>query len=294
VTDDREMALLGLGGMGGALARTAIDSGRRVTVWNRSPRRSEPFAERALVAVSAAEAIRAAPLSLLCVVDGEATKEVLTSVSGSLDGRVICSVATSTPAESRELSEFVVARGGRYLDGAIATYPARVGKPKTVVFWAGDREAYRESRDLLNEFGGASLFVGEDPGSAAAADLGFLSVLGGFTIGLLQAAAFCDAEGIDSKAFFDAVPGFSVEMEALAAEFGQMIPSRSYTGDQAELNLYPPAYQGLADAAQDSGVSAGFPNFMRDVFADAVDAGLGELQVAAVFERLRRASPQDE
>ncbi|MGI9521703.1 MAG: NAD(P)-binding domain-containing protein, partial [Hyphomicrobiaceae bacterium] len=39
----KKVSVLGLGDMGAALARTLIANGYDVTVWNRSPERSEAF-----------------------------------------------------------------------------------------------------------------------------------------------------------------------------------------------------------------------------------------------------------
>ncbi|MDT8296021.1 NAD(P)-binding domain-containing protein, partial [Roseomonas mucosa] len=56
-----KIAFLGLGLMGGPMARRVLAAGHEVTVWNRSPDKAAPFAEAgAHVAASAAEAVREA------------------------------------------------------------------------------------------------------------------------------------------------------------------------------------------------------------------------------------------
>ena len=79
------VSVLGLGSMGGALAEGLIAAGHGVTVWNRSPVRSEPFAGRAAIAADAAGAIAASEIVVLCVLDHAGVGEVL-GLPGVLPG----------------------------------------------------------------------------------------------------------------------------------------------------------------------------------------------------------------
>jgi 3-hydroxyisobutyrate dehydrogenase-like beta-hydroxyacid dehydrogenase len=45
-----DISILGLGLMGGALARAFQQAGHKITVWNRSPEKMEPFVARAITA----------------------------------------------------------------------------------------------------------------------------------------------------------------------------------------------------------------------------------------------------
>ena len=61
------VAVIGLGAMGSALASALIGAGHPTTVWNRTAR---PF-DGATAARSVAEAVVAAPLTLVCVAGAE-------------------------------------------------------------------------------------------------------------------------------------------------------------------------------------------------------------------------------
>ena len=55
-----EISVIGLGTMGAALARTLLQNGYRVTVWNRTSAKAEPLVrDGAVLAPSAASAVSA-------------------------------------------------------------------------------------------------------------------------------------------------------------------------------------------------------------------------------------------
>jgi 3-hydroxyisobutyrate dehydrogenase-like beta-hydroxyacid dehydrogenase len=273
------VTVLGLGNMGGALVRAFTDAGDDVTGWSRS--RS---------AMTAAEACARSDLIVACVSDYDATREVLTSpgMSTALVGKTLVQLASGSPADARAMAEWARGAAVRYLDGAIATYPARIGHAPTIIFYAGDRNAYEIHSATLVTLGGQSTFVGDDPGMAAAADLAWLSFLYGSMLGMLQGAAFLEAERVNPSVVFDAVASFNVEIAAEAAYARGLIRRGEYGGNQATLDVHLAAIEHIVAAAGESGVDSGLVQLVRDLTARAVADGHGDEEIAALFEVLRK------
>jgi 3-hydroxyisobutyrate dehydrogenase-like beta-hydroxyacid dehydrogenase len=273
------VTVLGLGNMGGALARAFTAGGHDVTGWSRS--RS---------ATSAAEACSHADLIVACVSDYDATYEVLKSpgMSSELVGKTLVQLASGSPAEARAMAEWARGAAVRFLDGAIASYPARIGDAPTIIFFAGDRNAWELHSSTLIALGGQSTFVGDEPGLAAAADLAWLSFLYGSMVGMLQGAAFLEAEGANASVVFESVDSFGIEIAAEAAYARNLVRRRSYRGDQATLDVHLAAMEHIVAAAGDSGVNAALPRLVRDLAAQAVDEGRGDEEIAALVEVLRK------
>jgi 3-hydroxyisobutyrate dehydrogenase-like beta-hydroxyacid dehydrogenase len=272
------VTVLGLGNMGQALVQAFTDAGHDATGWSRS--RS---------AGSAAEACSHADLIVTCVSDYDATYEVLKSpgMSTELVGKTLVQLASGSPADARAMADWARGAAVRFLDGAIATYPARIGNPPTIIFYAGDRNAWEIHSSTLITLGGQSTFVGDEPGLAAAADLAWLSFLYGSMLGMLQGAAFLEAEGADARVVFDSVGSFGIEIAAEAAYARNLIRRRDYHGNQATLDTHLAAIEHIVAAAGDAGVSDGLPRLIRDVTAQAVAAGRGDEEIAALVEVLR-------
>ena len=85
-----EVTVIGLGNMGSALARALLDApqGRAVTVWNRSPEKAAPLVDKgAILAPSAAEAMQASPVILVCVTNYAAANQILGEAATYLSGK---------------------------------------------------------------------------------------------------------------------------------------------------------------------------------------------------------------
>src|SRR3954454_12613393 len=94
-----DVAVLGLGRMGSALARTLVASGAEVVVWNRAPERTGPLAAAgATVAATPAVAVAAAPLVVACLDTYGTTAGLL--AEADVAGRTIVELATGTPAQA--------------------------------------------------------------------------------------------------------------------------------------------------------------------------------------------------
>ncbi|MFI8371208.1 NAD(P)-dependent oxidoreductase [Streptomyces sp. NPDC085466] len=195
------VSLLGLGAMGTALARTWLTAGHPLTVWNRTPARAEALApEGAKVADSAAEAVAASTLVLLCLLDDASVEAALDGVD--LTGKDLVNLTTTTPSEARARAAWAEERGARYLDGGIMAVPPMVGVPEAggYVFYSGSRELFELHRETLAVPVGTT-YVGEDPGFAALHDVALLSAMYGMFAGATHAFALIRRENIDPVAF---------------------------------------------------------------------------------------------
>ena len=104
------VTVLGLGPMGQALATALLDAKYRTTVWNRTAAKADPLLARgALVAADAAEAVAAADLTLINVVDHEAVDAILAAAGTAVAGKIIVGLSSDTPERSRRTAALVAA-----------------------------------------------------------------------------------------------------------------------------------------------------------------------------------------
>jgi len=110
-----EVTVIGLGLMGAALARAFLKDGHRVTVWNRTSDKAEPLVQDgAVCAPSAASAVGASPIVIVCIDNYEVTKALLSSkeVASSLVDRILVQLGTGSPQEARDSEVWVQELGG--------------------------------------------------------------------------------------------------------------------------------------------------------------------------------------
>lgn len=103
------ISVLGLGRMGGAMARRFLEHGHEVTVWNRTPSRANDLvAEGAVAAESPARAVDGARLVITMLADAAAVTEVLTGPDGAAPHigahTVVAQMSTIGPEATAELA----------------------------------------------------------------------------------------------------------------------------------------------------------------------------------------------
>ncbi|MFD7639468.1 NAD(P)-dependent oxidoreductase [Kitasatospora sp. NPDC059795] len=263
------VTLLGLGAMGTALARAWLAAGHPLTVWNRTPARAEALAaEGATVAATAAEAVAANPLVVVCLLDDATVGDVLADVD--LTGRDLVNLTTGTPAQARERAAWARQRGARYLDGGIMAVPPMVGIPQAggYVLYSGAPDLFEQHRPAL-AVPLAATWTGEDPGFAALHDIALLSAMYGMFAGAAHAFALIRTEDIDPTAF---APLLADWLAAMAPSVHQTA-EHLRTGDYTKNVTSPLAMQ-----------VAGTPTFL----ATAEQQGVSPELLAPYFELMRR------
>ncbi|WP_406635251.1 NAD(P)-binding domain-containing protein [Amycolatopsis sp. WGS_07] len=279
--------VLGLGAMGSALAGALLAAGRPVTVWNRSADKAEPLvAKGAATAESAAEAVAASELVIVCLLDDASVREVLSTVS--LAGRAVVNLTNGTPRQARELAGWVAEQGGRFLDGGIMAIPPMIGQPGAFVFYSGPKDLFETHRAAFDTFGGSN-YVGEDPGLAALHDLALLSGMYGQFIGILQAYALIRSEGLSAVEFAPLLNGWLSAMGGFAEEAAGQIDSGDYSQNVvSNLGMQAAAFENLPLAAADQGVSAELLAPLHQLLLRGAAEGHGAENLASVIELLKK------
>jgi len=279
-----DIAVIGLGLMGAALARTIRGAGHALTVWNRSPARAQPFADAGVpVAADLASAITASPVVLICIDNYAATKAMLQPHLRRLAGRTVIQLSTGTSREARDAERWVEAQGARYIDGAILGAPTLIGTGDAIIPLSGDPAAHEAAAGLVACLGDVR-YLGANVGAAAALDLAWLCTSYGQFIAIAQAALICEAEGVGLDAY-----GALFAKGSLIQRYSAVIHTGDFGQRTATLDVWAKALDRVRMQAADAGVNSEFPDLLAAVLQQARDAGYGDDNVISIVKVLRGA-----
>ena len=288
-----EVSVIGLGTMGSTLARLLLRAGHPVTVWNRTSAKADPLVrEGAVLAPSAAAAVGASPVVVVCVYDYKAANEVLDTkeVASALAGRVLVQLTTGSPQEARDSEAWARRHGADYVDGAIQAAPSQMARPDTTILVSGAEAAFRRSEPVLQVFGGNVKYLGEPVAAAAAMDLATLSYVYGAMLGFLHGARIAESEGFRVDHYGGLVAEISPSFGEFFKHEGAVIQSGRYEVSESPLRISVEATERLAQAARESGINSELPTFASGLFRRAMAAGHGDEEVAAVIKVLRASA----
>jgi 3-hydroxyisobutyrate dehydrogenase-like beta-hydroxyacid dehydrogenase len=272
--------------MGSALAQAAIEAGHRVIVWNRSPDKSAVLRESgARVAATTAEAVDAADLIVVCLLDHRSVHEVLDPVADQLAGRRVLNLTTTSPDGARELARFAAGIGADYLDGGIMATPEMIGTAQSAVLYSGSRRLYGDHREILEMWGRAEYF-GDDAGMASLYDLALLSGMYVMFAGFFHGAAMVGAAGVPAKEFATRAAAWLQAVVPMITEYAEIIDGGDYSvPGQQSLDFSD--LGDIVDASRAQGVSTEIVDAVQRLIRRQIDAGRGSEGFARVIESIK-------
>ncbi|HEX6945674.1 MAG TPA: hypothetical protein VF196_05730, partial [Casimicrobiaceae bacterium] len=208
------------------------------------------------------------------------------AVLDALAGRDFVQFTNGTEVQVRDQLERVAGAGGRMLSGAIAAYPRHIGRPDTLVLYAGDAGVFERNEQTLADLAGGRRYTGGDPGPMNAVYVSafafYYAALGGF----FEAAALARARGVPPREFAAALPGIAALLLDHVEDAARRIEEDDYAGDQATVDIHVTGssrrLRTFAELGVQSGMTAAFVDYCRQ----AADAGDGGEDIAAVFKRI--------
>ncbi|CAM5253173.1 NAD(P)-dependent oxidoreductase OS=Streptomyces alboniger OX=132473 GN=CP975_20080 PE=3 SV=1 [Streptomyces alboniger] len=269
------VSVLGLGLMGSALAAALIRAGHPTTVWNRTAARTGPLAAQGAVpAATAAEAIEASPLVIVCLTAYDDVRGLLTPLAPALHGRTVVNLTNGTPEQARESARWAAEHGITYLDGGIMAVPQMIATPAAYILYSGtDEEAYETHRPTLAALADTK-WVGKDPGAAALYDLSLLTGMYGMVMGVVQAYALIGSAGVPAREFAPLLKGWIDAMTAgLVPGMAEALDSGQHLTDVSSLGVNRAALPNFLTAYGQAGISDDLFRPLQGLLERAVEEG---------------------
>lgn len=283
-----KIAFLGMGAMGSRMARTLIEGGHDLTVWNRTPDRCAPLVE---AGAEAAETPRDAAQGAEVVISMLRDTEVSHSVwcdpdTGGFAGlspeAIAIDSSTVTPEGAAALGRIASERKLRFREAPVSGTLPQAEKGALVYFLGGDAEVARHAQDVLAPLAAHQHHVGAW-GMGARMKLATNAMLG------IQVAAWAEIIPMLERGGLD----LERALGALATT-GVWTPNAPYvTGTMARSDFTPQFPVDLIAKDFRYAVAEGrlarmpMTEAAQVVFARASDAGHGEENMTAVV-RLHR------
>jgi 3-hydroxyisobutyrate dehydrogenase-like beta-hydroxyacid dehydrogenase len=280
------VAVLGIGLMGFPIARRLCEAEVVVRAWNRSRAKAErllPFG--ASVCDSAADAVSSADLVITLLENGEVVESVLLNPAtlGALRaGTLVVDMSSILPAQAREHAARLARHSVQHLDAPVSGGTVGAEAGTLAIMAGGDSAAVARARPVL-ELLGRLTHVGPH-GAGQLAKLANQMIVG-ITIGAVaEALLMCEKGGADMACVRQAITGGFADSRILALH-GERMVQRDFT-KRAAMTVQLKDMRNALYTAQGMGFEAPITTLFEQLFAQAVDHGLGDLDHSALFVEL--------
>ncbi|WP_338042099.1 hypothetical protein [Myxococcus stipitatus] len=139
---------------------------------------------------------------------------------------------------------------------------------------------------MLRSLVGTLEHAGEEIGAACALCAAVLSYMAGHWIGFVHGARICQAEGLKLSDFGEALAAFAPGLGQDARHMARVIDTGHYAHPETSLTTVANDIARLVQVSREDELSSTWPRFASGLFRQAIDAGLGAEETAAVFKVL--------
>jgi 3-hydroxyisobutyrate dehydrogenase len=289
MANDNVIAVLGTGIMGAAMARNLLSAGMEVRVWNRSREKAEPLADDgATVADSPTEAAEGAGFVLTMLADADAVAEAAGGENGALsalpeDG-VWLQTSTVGLEGQEKLAGIADEHGVYYVDAPVLGTKEPAEQGQLIVLASGPEEVRERCEPVFGAVGSKTLWLGP-----AGAGSHLKLVTNNWIVGLLGALAetisFAEALGVDPNRFLEVIEGGPLGVPYAQMKGQMMIEEEFPTSFSA--NLARKDANLVLQAAEANGLRLPLTEAAAEHFDEAINAGHGEEDTAAIYQATR-------
>jgi 3-hydroxyisobutyrate dehydrogenase-like beta-hydroxyacid dehydrogenase len=281
------VSVIGLGAMGSGIARTLIEGGFTVSVWNRSRAKVDD-----LVAVGAIgcneprEALDANTIVIVCVSDYAVWRHIIQehSLASHFEDTCIIQLTTGTIDDVQTHASLIQDNGGRLVEGAVMCYPRNLGTDEAALLLSGAPNVVEECAPILSTLDENWKSLGEDINQPSVLSRSLMSGLTGALMGLVNGAAICRAGGVSLDVFMKFNEGTNSILLAEQKRLIEAIRDGRTEENEASIKAFREGNQALNSVAASLGTNLTLQNSIQAVFQEGQRRGLDDHDLSALVD----------
>jgi L-threonate 2-dehydrogenase len=285
---DRTVGIIGLGIMGGAIARNLVDRGWRVVGFDTdAARRAELALANVTIASDAGQVARDTPIVMTSLPTPAAVADVAHEIANSGQSpRIVVELSTLSIADKLRFEAILKRAGHIALDCPLSGTGAQAKVRDLVVYASGDGHAIARCSGLFSDFAKQSADLGTfGNGSRMKFVANLLVAI--HNVATAEAMILAERAGLDPKMVVDMI-GPGAGGSRMFQMRAPMMVEGVYEPATMKVSTWKKDMAIIAEFADDVGCATPLFTLTQPVYAEAMAMGLGDQDTAAVFEVLRK------
>lgn len=281
-------AFLGLGVMGGPMARHLSQKGHDVTVWNRSPEKAAAWLEKGGTGKVAAspEETAMADFIFMCLGDDPDVEAVFDRIAPVLKpGQIVIDHTTGSAGLARKLEVRAKAKGAGYLDAPVSGGQAGAENGQLTVMVGGDPQVFAKAEPVMRAFSKQITLIGESGAGQLAKSVNQICIAG-VVQGVAEGLHFARTNGLDEAKVIEAISAGAAQSWQMQNRWKSMVEGRfdfGFAVDWMRKDL-----RIALDAARTAGASTPLTALVDQFYADIQAEGHGRWDTSSLISRLNR------
>jgi 3-hydroxyisobutyrate dehydrogenase/glyoxylate/succinic semialdehyde reductase len=285
---NKTVGIVGLGIMGGAIARNLVDRGWRVIGFDTdAARRAELAQANVAIAENVGQVARDAPVIMTSLPSPAAVEQVAQAIANSGQSpRIVVELSTLSIADKLRFEAILMKAGHTALDCPLSGTGAQASNRDLVVYASGDSDAIARCAGLFSDFAKQSADLGKY-GNGSRMKFVANHLVAIHNVATAEAMILAERAGLDPKMVVDMV-GPGAGGSRMFQMRAPMMVERVYEPATMKVSIWKKDMAIIAEFANNIGCATPLFTLTQPVYAEALAMGLGDQDTAAVFEVLKK------
>ena len=285
---DKTVGIIGLGIMGGAIARNLVERGWRVIGFDTdAAKRTELAAANVIIADDVAQVTRDAPTIMTSLPTPAAVEKVAQAIACSgQPPRIVIELSTLALADKLRFESILEQAGHIALDCPLSGTGAQAKMRDLVVYASGDGAAIARCKELFSDFAKQSADLGAF-GNGSRMKFVANHLVAIHNVATAEAMILAERAGLDPQMVVDMV-GPGAGGSRMFQMRAPMMVEGVYEPATMKVSTWKKDMAIIAEFAEDVGCATPLFTLTQPVYTQAMAMGLGDQDTAAVFEVLKK------
>ena len=283
----KKVAMIGLGAMGTALAKSLLENKIEIHIWNRSSNKTEVLEQKgATTHLKPHNAIELCDLVVICLSNYDAWKGIVDDekTQTSLKNKTVVQLSTGSMTEVEDNSSVMKNFGAELIEGSILCFPEQIGTERASIILAGKSELIKCYESILKIMSPKISYLGESITAPVVLANAIMSSVLGFSFGLINGAAFCLNGNVPLEAFKEQTIHNFARMQTEPVRILDAILSNDTISTQASVSTWFDAHKKLLKISDKLGVDKKFHTGLNLILKDTIDKDLGGHDISSIIK----------
>jgi 3-hydroxyisobutyrate dehydrogenase-like beta-hydroxyacid dehydrogenase len=270
-----KLGFLGLGIMGGPMAKRLLAAGHEVALWSYSKGKAEALGGKACA--TAREVAEESDCVFICVGDTAMSREVIFGkdglAAGAKEGLVIADCSTISPKESRQMAKELSASGIDFLDAPCTGSKGGAENGTLTFMVGGKKDVFERARPWFEPMGKQFYYCG-DSGQGLHAKLSQNMILGNLLQAFNESVVLSTKAGVPPELMLEIIEN-SAARSGLVSLKAPLVFQRDFD-PRFSVKWLEKDMQLMLDSAAELNVPVPLTSLSRQMYHAAIVKGYGE------------------
>ena len=287
-----KIGLVGTGMLGEAVGLHLMKSGHSLVAYNRTKSKTSNLEKNgAIISDTPKHVAESSELVITCVKDADAVDDVLFAqdgiVAGNHDGLVVAEMSTINPSNAMQNSKRLGEEGINSLEIPVMGGPNVAIDGKLVLMASGDKNIFDKYKQVFDTIANKTFFLGKS-GSAHSIKIAMNLQISLLALALSEGITLTKKAGFDPEKFLEVLNSTYFKTGMSENKAHKMIrdefePTFTLKNLKKDLGI-------ITDTAKDFGAVLPMAERANKIYADAVEAGFGEIDYTGILAYIKKLS----